>query len=503
MKYDKIRGSSIAEMMMQLRSQYGQSVYIIQTREVKQGGLFGSDLLAKKQYEIEYMVSEGDAPYGKAKPQRPAGRTVLERSLPTLSERRGEGVSGVQAGAVRPSTVVAAARSEPEATKSREARRDILSSSASGTGSTSGSTMETNLNDLDALIDSLKALKTRTVEATSTREPHREPVKETPASPADTVPPSLTSPVRPARAPLNDVMEAPTREELEALFRVDAEEEPEPIAVRPTGGERHQDRNPLARIRDRLIENQGSVAFVDRFLQRLERSLSEEDRLHPNRVRSRSIEKMKDMIRVTPVIEREHGERKIVFFVGPNGSGKTTSLAKLAYRYQLEEAPAISLYSLDLHRVAATEQLKTYAAVLQVPFFSPLFESDFREYLDRDGSQLIFVDTSGMGLRNADRRDELVRFIECVKDSVEVHLVLPVSISPSLTEKYLEFFEPTGFEKILLTRLDEADFLANFIEVADKWKRPFSFLNNSPEVSSPLMNAGPEDLARMVLGLNS
>ncbi|PKL30556.1 MAG: hypothetical protein CVV45_16930, partial [Spirochaetae bacterium HGW-Spirochaetae-10] len=178
MKYDKIRGSSIAEMMMQLRSQYGQSVYIIQTREVKQGGLFGSDLLAKKQYEIEYMVSEGDAPYGKAKPQRPAGRTVLERSLPTLSERRGEGVSGVQAGAVRPSTVVAAARSEPEATKSREARRDILSSSASGTGSTSGSTMETNLNDLDALIDSLKALKTRTVEATSTREPHREPVKE-------------------------------------------------------------------------------------------------------------------------------------------------------------------------------------------------------------------------------------------------------------------------------------------------------------------------------------
>ena len=488
---------------MQLRSQYGQSVYIIQTRELKQGGLFGSDLLAKKQYEIEYMVSEGDAPYGKAKPKRPAGRAVLERSWPALSERRGEGVSGVQAGNVRPSSVVAAARSEPEATESREARRDILSSSASGSGSTSGSTMETNLNDLDALIDSLKALKTRTVEATSTREPYREPVMEALDVSGDTVPPSLTSPASPARTHQNDVMETPTREELEALFRLEAEEEPEPIAARLTGGQRHQDRNPLARIRNRLIENQGSVAFVDRFLQRLDRSLSEEDRLHPGRVRTRSIEKMKDMIRVTPVIEREHGERKIVFFVGPNGSGKTTSLAKLAYRYQLEEAPAISLYSLDLHRVAATEQLKTYAAVLQVPFFSPLFESDFREYLDRDGSQLIFVDTSGMGLRNTDRRDELVRFIECVKDSVEVHLVLPVSISPSLTEKYLEFFEPTGFEKILLTRLDEADFLANFIEVADKWKRPFSFLNNSPEVSSPLMNAGPEELARMVLGLNS
>lgn len=482
-------------MMMQLRSQYGQSVYIIQTREIKQGGLFGSDLLAKKQYEIEYMVSEGDAPYGKAKPHRPTARTVLERSLPALSERRGEGVSSAQTGTTRPTTVVIAAGNEPEATKIREARPAILPSSTSG----SGSTMETNLNDLDALIDSLKALKTRTVEA----RPTKEPVSASIPAPVSGIAGGTTLSPRKADVPLNDVMEAPTREELEALFRVDVEEEPHRPSVRPADDERNQDRNPLARIRDRLIENQGSLAFVDRFLQRLERSLSEEDRLHPNRVRSRSIEKMKDMIRVTPVIEREHGERKVVFFVGPNGSGKTTSLAKLAYRYQLEDGPAISMYSLDLHRVAATEQLKTYAAVLQVPFFSPLFESDFREYLDRDGSQLIFVDTSGMGLRNVDRRDELVRFIECVKDSVEVHLVLPVSISPSLTEKYLEFFEPTGFEKILLTRLDEADFLANFVEVADKWKRPFSFLNNSPEVSSPLMNAGPEDLARMVLGLNS
>ncbi len=455
---------------MQLRSQYGQSVYIIQTREIKQGGLFGSDLLAKKQYEIEYMVSEGDAPYGK-KPHR----------LPD-----------------RPSSASRTAALTRASAELRDRAEPVK---------TAASSLETNLNDLDALIDSLKALKSRTESRPATSvapelQPEERPVKQEPE-------PSLNVEVRPeevARKQEEPVSHTeamprlePTREELEALLR-----EPEPVeAVAPQVPVPEEDRNPLARIRERLIENQASAAFVDRFLQRLERSLSEDDRLHPGRVRSRSLEKMKEMIRITPSIEREHGERKIVFFVGPHGSGKTTSLAKLAYRYRFGDGPDLSIYSLDLHRVAATEQLKTYAAVLQVPFFSPLFESDFREYLDRDGAQLIFVDTSGMGLRNADRRDELVRFIESVQDSVEVHLVMPVSLSPSLTEKYMEFFEPVGFEKILLTRLDEADFLANFIEVADKWKRPFSFLNNSPEVSSPLMNAGPEDLARMVLGLNS
>lgn len=484
MKYDKIRGSSIAEMMMQLRSQYGQSVYIIQTREIKQGGLFGSDLLAKKMYEIEYMVSEADPPYASARSKRLPARTVFDRS-PVQQERQGTGIAGTSP--ERQDTV--SARPQMEIKKDREDR-------PVGTVST----LETNLHDLDALIESLKTLKARTLDPAASKKADTEPAKKTVVESAGSVKEIRASAVQEAAAV--KLVESPTREEIEALFRAEAEEGPE-ISLPSVKIEGKQDRNPLARIRERLLENQGSPAFVDRFMQRLERSLSEDDRLHPNRVRSRSIEKLKDMIRITPVIEREHGERKVVFFVGPNGSGKTTSLAKLAYRYQLEEGASISLCSLDLHRVAATEQLKTYAAVLQVPFFSPLFESDFKEFLSRDGSQLIFVDTSGMGLRNTDRRDELVRFIECVKDSVEVHLVLPVSISPSLTEKYMEFFEPAGFEKILLTRLDEADFLANFIEVADKWKRPFSFLNNSPEVSTPLMDAGPEDLARMVLGWNS
>src|SRR5688572_3235869 len=58
MKYDKIRGKSLAECKMQLRSLYGDSAIIISQKEIRDGGLLGSSLLSKKLYEIEFMVEE-------------------------------------------------------------------------------------------------------------------------------------------------------------------------------------------------------------------------------------------------------------------------------------------------------------------------------------------------------------------------------------------------------------------------------------------------------------
>ncbi|MBW7858463.1 MAG: hypothetical protein H3C43_09270 [Leptonema sp. (in: Bacteria)] len=446
MKYGKLRGNSIPELMMQLRSEYGQSAYIIETKEIKRGGVFGSDLLAKKQYEIEFMVSEGDPSYSRGRPQsqRPPSKISIPEKSASLP-------------VIKPvAEPVVAAKPIP--------------------------TTETNLNDLDALIESLKSFKTKTVLE------------------------SRPQPEKPAKSqPKIEIAEAPTKEELAALLKNEPGIELMP-ALNPSRNFMIQsdelEKDAISRIRQRLIESQGSVDFVDRFMNRLERSLSEEDRLHPNRVRSRSVERMKELIRLVPSIDYQHGERKVVFFVGPNGSGKTTNLTKVAFKQMLDSGKNLSVYSIDRHRLAASAQLEQYAEVLTVPFYSPLFETDFREFLDRDGSQLVFVDTAGMGLRSHDRRDELLRYIEVVHESVEVHLVLPASLSPSLTEKYMEFFEPTGFEKILLTHLDESEFLANFIEAADKWKRTFSFFSNSPDVGAPLLAKGTEDLAKMVLGLS-
>lgn len=461
MKYGKLRGNSIPELMMQLRSEYGQSAYIIETKEIKRGGIFGSDLLAKKQYEIEFMISESDSSYSRGRPQNqriPTKSSLPEKpySLPTLST---------------------ATKTTPEPV--------VLAKPITTTDTT-----ETNLNDLDALINSLKSFQAKTISDSQTK-------------PNAALPKTKDIQV-PNQHPKIEMAEAPTKEELAALLGENPASNESPLIKSGNliTSTTDIEKDAISRIRHRLIESNGSVDFVNRFMNRLERSLSEEDRMHPNRVKNRSIERMKELIRLVPTIDYQHGERKVVFFVGPNGSGKTTNLTKVAFKQMLDAGRNLSVYSIDRHRLAASAQLEQYAEVLNVPFYSPLFETDFREFLDRDGSQLIFVDTAGMGLKSHDRRDELLRYIEVVHESVEVHLVLPASLSPSLTEKYMEFFEPTGFEKILLTRLDESEFLANFIEAADKWKRTFSFFSNSPDVGAPLWAKGTEDLAKMVLGLS-
>lgn len=63
MRYDKFRGESIPEILMQIRKKYGTNVYILETKEIKQGGLLGTNLLSKKLYEIQVMIPEDNAPY--------------------------------------------------------------------------------------------------------------------------------------------------------------------------------------------------------------------------------------------------------------------------------------------------------------------------------------------------------------------------------------------------------------------------------------------------------
>ncbi|MDE5825809.1 MAG: flagellar biosynthesis protein FlhF, partial [Lachnospiraceae bacterium] len=101
------------------------------------------------------------------------------------------------------------------------------------------------------------------------------------------------------------------------------------------------------------------------------------------------------------VMEENEKMPKVIFFVGPTGVGKTTTIAKIASSFRVEHKKKVALLTADTYRIAAAEQLRTYANILEVPFrvvytAGEIVKAveDFRTY------DYILVDTTGHSPNN-------------------------------------------------------------------------------------------------------
>lgn len=253
------------------------------------------------------------------------------------------------------------------------------------------------------------------------------------------------------------------------------------------------------KIRAQLLGAKLSATYADSIIAHLESNLSKNDRAQPQKVEQKALERLAETIRTVPDIAPPRGEARAVMLIGPTGMGKTTSLAKLAARYFFYEKREVSMYSLDRYRLAATQQLRMYADVMKLPFHAPMGPSEFREQTSLDPAELLLIDTSGIGYRDAKRLAELQELAEACAVRLEKHLVLSANADESTLEAIFAAYDAVGFDKILLTKLDESEFIGTFIEYADKVNRPFSFVTNGQDVPADLIGPGPEDLARILL----
>jgi flagellar biosynthesis protein FlhF len=202
--------------------------------------------------------------------------------------------------------------------------------------------------------------------------------------------------------------------------------------------------------------------------------------------------------KLTPFAQEGAGKR-VKAFLGPTGVGKTTTIAKLASLYALEKKVDVGLVTMDTFRIAAVEQLKTYARIIGIPLEVAADKASFQKSLQRmAGKDVIFVDTPGKNCRDDRYLQELTDYFE-LSVPVEVNLLLSMTSSEDSLSETGRRFEKLSYDRIILTKIDEcpqAGFMFNIIEQLAK---PVSYMTNGQNVPFDIEKASPDNMARLIV----
>jgi flagellar biosynthesis protein FlhF len=183
--------------------------------------------------------------------------------------------------------------------------------------------------------------------------------------------------------------------------------------------------------------------------------------------------------------------------------GKTTTIAKLAANYRLKEKRRVGLITVDTYRIAAVEQLRTYAEIIDLPMQVVSTPREMREAVGQMGElDLILMDTAGRSPRDEVRIQELKAFLT-EAGAEEVHLVLSAVAGERTLEQIAERFAAVGTTALLLTKLDEAATLGNVLPVLRSSKLPLSYLTDGQNVPDDIETADAHRLAKLILAMDN
>lgn len=190
----------------------------------------------------------------------------------------------------------------------------------------------------------------------------------------------------------------------------------------------------------------------------------------------------------------------IVVLVGPTGVGKTTTIAKLAANMAFLENKQVAMITLDTYRIAAAEQLRTYAEIIGVPlkvvFTTADLEESILQFKDKD---VIFIDTAGRSPFNAEHMEELRQFINIAQPD-ETVLVLSVTTS---TRELIDIYEKFGsmnIDRLIFTKLDETRHYGQILNTIDEIRLPIAYFTNGQNVPDDIETPDPIRFAQMLMG---
>ncbi len=194
---------------------------------------------------------------------------------------------------------------------------------------------------------------------------------------------------------------------------------------------------------------------------------------------------------------------RIVLFIGPTGVGKTTTIAKLAGRYCVEEKKKVALLTADTYRIAAAEQLRTYANILETPFriiYTPEeLQAAVDDYWDCD---YIFIDTAGRSHQNTDQLEKMKEMVAALKrpESYQVFLVLSATTKYRDLQKIADCYGKIADFELIFTKLDETEAVGNLLNMKLYTDAPIAYVTCGQNVPDDMEAFNPQKTVKQILG---
>jgi flagellar biosynthesis protein FlhF len=280
--------------------------------------------------------------------------------------------------------------------------------------------------------------------------------------------------------------ETPT---VEQTTRVEPEEKPDSPSM-----------TCIKMIYNKLLSNEVEEVYANKLIAEIESVIKPDSDVKT--VLSNIYQKLVLKLGQTQTIKITDGKTRFIFFIGPTGVGKTTTIAKLASSLKLGLKAKVALFTADTYRLAAIDQLRSYASILNIPLKVIYSDAEMKEAMeDFSGYDAVLIDTAGRTLKNKEQRDDIEKLIFSVpEEKRDVYLVL------SATTKYKDLVTITeGYSEIsnyslIFTKLDETDCIGNILNVKMLTDAPLSYTTNGQNVPDDISRINPQSIAKQLLG---
>ncbi|WP_411955465.1 flagellar biosynthesis protein FlhF [Alkalibacillus sp. S2W] len=191
---------------------------------------------------------------------------------------------------------------------------------------------------------------------------------------------------------------------------------------------------------------------------------------------------------------------KHIFLFGPTGVGKTTTLAKLAADFSINQGLDVGLITLDTFRIAAVDQLKTYAKILNLPVEVAYNHEDFlqakEKFTDKD---IVFIDTPGRNFREDRYIEEMKQFVE-FEDHDELFCVLSLTSKEEDIDDIYAKFSSLSINQVILTKLDETSYLGSILNLWQQHQFRIAYLTTGQDVPDDIEPPSPQRMTDLIVG---